>query len=108
MAMNCTFMDTEQIQREFDSLTESMKSVEELKNTSLKTLFPDDFICRFTSCESIKELFAKSGHTIQSQADIDSARENGFDAFIRETTSFDDWDAMLEAALCELISRNNI
>lgn len=100
-------MDEEQLKQELDSLASAAECVCQLRNTSLHALFPEDFVCKFSNHSNINDLLRASGFSILCQADIEKARTDGFDTFIQNTTSFDDWDCMVEAAVCHWIQNNH-
>ena len=72
---------------------------------SIVDLLTARFIARHTQFTSIETFLDASGLEPQSLVDLDAETRCRWDAFIRTTSTFSDWDAMLSTARGEWIFR---
>lgn len=97
------FLDDNELHEELESISRTIDTIAETKELPLSTLFPDPFVRKYTQYDTIRELLDASGHEISCQSDLEACRPKGFDEFICLRTEFQNWDTMLEMAVCEWI-----
>ncbi|WP_018123861.1 hypothetical protein [Desulfovibrio oxyclinae] len=97
------FLNDTELNEELESISRTIDTIAETKELPLRTLFPDEFVRQYTNYANIRELLDASGHDISCQGDLEACRPNGFDEFICLKTEFQNWDTMLEMAVCEWI-----
>jgi hypothetical protein len=74
-------------------------------HVSIVDLLTAAFIARHTQFTSIGTFLDASGLEPQSLMDLDAKTRRRWDAFIRATSTFSDWEAMLSTARGEWIFR---
>lgn len=88
-----------------DEFTNQMQlGLNELSETteiSLGELLTDEFMQEHTSFSSIDELFESAGFTVETEEDLAAIPEDILDNHIAKTTSFDNWEDMLDEAVAE-------
>lgn len=67
-------------------------------DAALDELLTPEFMERHAAAETIEELLAESPWPVESKADFADVPKDEFDDYVAESTEFENWDAMLEAA----------
>ena len=90
---------------ENDLSQQSKQSSKLSGNVSFGELFNDIFMQDHTSFSTIEEFFEKGGFKVNSEEEFDAILQEELDKFIALTTSFDDWEDMLGAAVEEYTTK---
>lgn len=61
-------------------------------------IFSESFMRKHTKFESIEEFFDKSPFEINTSEDLEAVDDSEMDAYVREHSTFDSWDAFQTAA----------
>ena len=83
--------------------TKIKKSVE--GNVSFSELFNQSFMQKYSSFNSIEELFNFGGFKIESEKDFEEISEEKLNKVVREKTNFSSWKEMLKAAMTEYVRK---
>lgn len=91
-----------------DNLKQLNKNVRELEQTvqvTLDELMNPQFMSNCSKFPSLNELFEKSGFKIESPEDFAAIPDEEWDAFIKESTTYENWLEMQMAAHEEYASK---
>ncbi|ARG18847.1 hypothetical protein B7L44_14030 [Acinetobacter nosocomialis] len=86
-------------------LAENAKKLDGEQKVSLGTLFNEGFLQANTDFESIDDLFEKAGYNVENEDDFAAIPQEGIDAFIRENTKFESFNAMHRQATTEYVRK---
>lgn len=74
-------------------------------DADLEDLLTPEFMEQYATPATVDQFLADSPWPVESKADFADVPRDEFDDYVAETTQFDDWDAMLEAAGREWMAR---
>ncbi|MEW6752832.1 MAG: hypothetical protein AB1505_17910 [Candidatus Latescibacterota bacterium] len=95
----------DEMRRNLRRLKERASALHGSHTVPLEELLTPGFIGRHTrGCSSASEWFQKSGFKIESEEDLAAIRD-AWDEYVRSTTSFPTWQAMLEAAGAAMVKK---
>lgn len=102
-------LNTKSIGKAIDKLKEIQQNIKEAENPksySLKELFPNDFMEKYTNCNTIQDFFDNSGLDFSHEAnEVISSEE--FNNYVASNTRFTSWEEMKNHA-GKIILSNNI
>ncbi len=83
----------------FDELEKKLKNIaEKAENISgripFDILFNADFMKKYTKFTSMSEMLEKSEFEVKNAEDFSKIPEDEWDKYVKENTSFENWDAM--------------
>ncbi len=75
------------------------KATEEASGTvSFDKLFNKGFMAKYSSLQTIDEMFDKAGITIESEDDFKALLEETLNSIVKQHTNFNSWEQMLGKA----------
>jgi hypothetical protein len=84
-----------------NTITEFLETAEDLKGKhriQAEELFPPSFMAEHTSFETVDAFLVDGDFDPDRDGGWDALADEGLDQHVRETTDFDDWAEMKEAA----------
>jgi hypothetical protein len=93
--------------RKLERLSQKAQALDGSHSVPLKDLLTGDFLRLHTSgkCGSLDEWFASSPFKIENQADFQAIPDGPWDEYVRSTTAFLSWRAMLDEAVGAYVKR---
>jgi hypothetical protein len=88
----------EELTRNLNDLAERAERLDGSHRVSIPELLPPSFLAGCSQFASADDMFQASGFKIESPEDFKAIPESEWDTFIRNNTSFESWQQMLEAA----------
>jgi hypothetical protein len=86
-------------------LEQNLTSLRGRQQIPAPELFHSDFMRRCSSFASFDEMVDKSHFTVESAEDFEAIPESDWDSYVRATTTFPSWEAMLQQATVEWIQK---
>lgn len=86
------------LNKRLNALKENAESLNGTNHVSLGELFSVPFMKKYTSFNSINDLFNAGGFKVQTKQDLESIPDIQLDKFIAATTKFTSWKEMLTEA----------
>jgi hypothetical protein len=87
-------------------LADRAKALDGTHNVPVADLLTPSFIQRHTrGCSNVEQWFQKSGFKIESSDDFKAIPDDDWDRYVRSSTSFSNWQAMLTAASTEFVKK---
>ncbi|MCB9497434.1 MAG: hypothetical protein H6686_11165 [Fibrobacteria bacterium] len=93
------------LQKRLKQMADGAQRLNGRHEVSLGDLFPSSFMARHTRHATIQDLFDASGFKIETMEDLEGVPHAQWDAHIRSTTIFPDWETMQRIAGAELVRR---
>jgi len=97
--------DLDDLADEFDEIAERAEELEGENEVPLSELFPEEFMRKHTSHNSVEEFFDSSPWTVESEEDLEEIPDEEFDEYVQTETNFEDEEAMTDAAVEEYVAR---
>jgi len=94
-----------ELQQNLDRLSKEMKSLEGLKKLSMTEVLTPSFMTRFTQFKTLDEMIEKSPFKVETEEDFKKIPDDEWDKYVKENTSFQNWDEMLTKAGEEHLGR---
>lgn len=94
----------DEFENQLDQELESVDKLSGLEQISLEELFPTSFMQKYTSFQSLEELFSSGNFKIESEEDLESISPE-LDKYIASNTSFNSWEDMLDEANSQFFER---
>lgn len=98
--------------RGFDKLEKDLKRMQEnarklngRREVPFSDLFTPEFMRKHTSFSTFNELLKAGGFQVETSEDFEAIPDAEFDAHISATTKFPSWEAMLEEATSQYVTR---
>lgn len=95
-----------ELEKHLKQMQKVARELDGAQTIPFKDLFPTSFMAKHTKTDSISTWF--EGYEHYSDIPEDKFNEmvssDGFTTYIKETTSFDNWEDMIKAATSEYIS----
>jgi hypothetical protein len=88
----------EELTRKLDDLAERARRLDGSHSIPIPELLTPSFLAGCSQFASVDEMFQASGFKIESAEDFKAIPDSEWDAFVKNQTSFDGWQQMLEAA----------
>ncbi len=85
--------------KNLDRLQRNLKALDGRHEVSFGELFDVAFMRANTKYESFEALLEASPFTVETKEDFAAIPDEPWDAFIREVTQFESWEAMQKAAV---------
>ena len=92
----------EELSKNLDKITKKLESLKE-QEVSFSELFPSSFMMKYTQFRTIKEMVEKSPFKIESEEDFRNIPDKEWDNYVKEKTSFQSWDEMINKAEIEYL-----
>jgi hypothetical protein len=89
-----------------ERVAEFLKTAQELKgehSIPARELFPPSFMCEHTSFERVEEFLIDGDFDTERDGGWDALADEGLDQHVRDTTDFESWAEMKDAAKEEWI-----
>ena len=89
-----------------DNFEKVIRKINKLSGDSeirFKDIFTKEFMIKYTTFNSINQMFRESDFQILRGEDFNNISENELDGYVSETTDFSDWDEMIEKAITEWV-----
>ena len=86
------------LQKKLEDVARKAKEIDGKHDVPVSEFLTDGFLSQCTKFSSVEDMFKASGFTIESQEDFAAIPDDQWNDFIRSHSSFDSWQAMLEAA----------
>lgn len=86
-------------------LQNKLKNLQNIKQASYTELFNPEFMQKYTSHQTIEDMFTSSGFKIEKQEDMLAIPEEEWEKFIQEATRFSSWQEMQTKAVGEFTAR---
>ncbi len=90
-----------EFQKKLDKITKEADSLKE-QTPTFKELFPSTFMTKYTQFRTIEDMVEKSSIRGEKKEDFTSEEWN---KFVREKTSFQNWEEMLKKAAEEYLGK---
>lgn len=91
----------DELQNNLKSLADKAQDLDGQHNVPVSELLTSSFLSRHTRFSSTKDLFEASGFKLESSEDLAAIPDDQWDDFIRSISNFENWQAMLGAAVKE-------
>ena len=86
------------VQRKLRQLETKARELDGAHDIPLGELFPASFMRSYTKFGSIDAMFRASGFNVETTDDFKQIPDAGWDAFVRSSTNFRNWDEMMTKA----------
>lgn len=90
--------DFKEFENYISNLEKWEKEVKKDNGVPFNKLFNRDFMKRYTRFMTIDKMFENSGFKINSQEDFENIPDDEWDNFIKNNTSFKNWNQMINKA----------
>jgi len=87
----------EVLSKNLDKLTKKLESLKE-QEVSFNELFPSSFMMKYTQFRTINEMVERSPFEIESEEDFRNIPDKEWDNYVKEKTSFQSWNEMINKA----------
>jgi hypothetical protein len=94
--------DVQKRLKEFERKAQEMDG----SDVPLTDIITDEFVQRCSNYSSLSDLIDASGYSVESQEDFAAIPDEKWDGFIREKTSYQSWEEMLNAAGQEYMKKH--
>jgi len=95
----------DELQDELNRLAQNAEELDGTNEVPFDELFPPAFMRQYTDAENIDEFIEQSQWPVESQEDFRAIPEDEFDQYVSEHTLFSSWEAMMDKAGEEYVSR---
>lgn len=79
-------------------LQRGVERIPKEQEVSFEKLFSKSFMARYTKFKSINEMVDKSPFKVESEEDFKNIPDLEWDKYVKENTSFQNWDEMFSKA----------
>jgi len=79
-------------------LQREIKRIPKQQEVSFEKLFSESFMSRYTKFKSINEMVDKSPFKVENEEDFKNIPDLEWDKYVKENTSFHNWEEMLSKA----------
>jgi len=93
----------DELQRKLEDLQRRMERLQGKRKVPLDTLFPPEFMKRYTKHAGIQDMFTASPWKVETQGDLAAIPDDEWDAFVRQETQFPSWKEMMGKAVGEYV-----
>lgn len=98
MGCDITIDGIEEQQGRFEEIQESAEQLDGRNEVTFGELYSDHFLKRNSEFESISEFFEASRWEVETPEDLEAISDAKMDRYVREHTTFDSSEEMLQAA----------
>lgn len=103
--LNIKITGLNELKNNLKDLESKVQALEGTHKVSLKDLFNQQFLEKYTKFFSVEDMFTRSGFKINSEEDLKAIPDGEWDKFISANTNFNSWKEMLNTAAGELTKR---
>jgi hypothetical protein len=101
MSIKITGIDN--LEKQIDKLVRNAASLDENDSVPFDSLFTPSFMIEHTQFDSFDGFLDNGGFDVNSEADFEAIPDDVFDEYVRENSSFDSWQDMLNQAGVEYL-----
>lgn len=88
----------DKVHKKLEDLAHKAQELDGQHNVPVSELLTEEFLSQCTRFSWVEEMFEASGFKIESQEDFAAIPDDQWNDFVGQNSSFDSWQAMLEAA----------
>lgn len=94
-----------EVQQKLNDLSRRASELDGQHSIPIADLLTPAFISKCSRYKSTDELFDASGFNVKTQEDFAAIPDDGWDDFIRKSTTYGSWQEMLQAAGAEWMKK---
>lgn len=95
---NLSIEGLDSLERKLAELGQRARAIDGTHRVVLNDLFTESFMKRHTRFDSFADMLEASEWTVETVEDFEAIPDGAWERWVRDTTSFTNWDAMQRAA----------
>ncbi|NMO95544.1 hypothetical protein [Paenibacillus lemnae] len=89
-----------------EELDQKTRELENNRSVPVEQVLTPDFMAKYANSASVEHFFEAGGFLVKNDEDFDALPQEPLDQYVRETSSFDSFQDMVDKAVREYIVRN--